>query len=232
MSQLRAPSVQTRPPYPLEAGDKLTRSDFERRYDAMPGLKKAELIEGIVYMGSPVRFVQHGEPHFAVSGWLSYYMAKTPGVRGGDNSTVRLDDDNEPQPDLLLRIEPAAGGKSRIDEDGYLNGPVELAVEIASSSASIDTHIKMNAYRRLGIGEYLVYRVLDQAVNWYRLEDANYVEMLPDTEGVIRSKTFPGLWLSPAELIAGNLAGLFALIDQGVATPEHQLFRGHMAAAS
>ena len=197
----------------------------------MPELKKAELIEGIVYMGSPVRFVQHGQPHMQVSGWLNYYIARTPGVSGGDNSTVRLDDDNEPQPDLLLRIEAAAGGKSRIDDDGYLNGPVELAVEIAASSVSIDTHIKMNAYRKLGIGEYLVYRVLDQAVNWYRLEETNYVELLPDAAGIIKSKTFPGLWLSPAELLSGNLAGLFAVIDQGVATPDHQGFCGRLASA-
>jgi len=231
MSQLRNPIVPTRRPPPLEGGDRLTRAEFERRYDAMPELKKAELIEGIVYMGSPVRFVQHGKPHMEISGWLSYYIAKTPGTSGGDNSTVRLDDDNEPQPDLLLRIEPAAGGKSRIDEDGYLNGPVELAIEVASSSVSIDTHIKMNAYRKQGIGEYLVYRVLDQAVNWYRLEDSKYVEIPPDAAGIIKSGAFPGLWLSPTDLLAGNLAGLFAVVDQGVATPDHQAFCRHLAAA-
>jgi Uma2 family endonuclease len=197
----------------------------------MPELKKAELIDGIVYFGPSVRFEQHGEPHLRMGGWLGCYQAKTCGVSGGSNSTVRLDDDNEPQPDLLLRIDPAAGGKSRIDEDGYLNGPVELAIEIAASSVSIDTHIKMEAYRKMGIGEYLVYRVLDQAVNWYRLEDSKYVEIPPDAAGIIRSQVFPGLWLSPGELLAGNLAGLFAVIDRGVATAEHQAFCRHLAAA-
>lgn len=42
---------------PLENGDKLTRIEFERRYHAMPQLKKAELIEGIVYMASPLQRV-------------------------------------------------------------------------------------------------------------------------------------------------------------------------------
>ena len=41
---------------PLENGDRLTRAEFERRYAAMPRLKKAELIEGIVYVPSPVRY--------------------------------------------------------------------------------------------------------------------------------------------------------------------------------
>jgi Uma2 family endonuclease len=231
MSVLPSHSIGSRRPPPFEPGDRLTQAEFERRYNTMPELKKAELIEGIVYMGSLVRFVQHGEPHLTASGWISYYMAKTPGVRGGDNSTVRLDDDNEPQPDLLLRIDPTSGGKSRIDEDGYLNGPVELAIEIASSSVSIDTHIKKNAYLKLGIAEYLVYRVLDGAVNWFAMQNGQYVEIAPDEKGVIKSGLFPGLWLSPTDLVAGNLAGLFALIDQGVGSPEHQTFCKRLASA-
>ena len=219
----------TRKVPPLQSGDRLTRVEFERRYDAMPGLKKAELIEGIVYMGSPVRFEQHGEPHYVMSGWLTYYQAKTPGLRGGDNSTVRLDDENEPQPDLILRIEPSAGGKPHVDEDGYVNGPVELAIEIAASSVSIDMHIKLNAYRKQGIGEYLVYRVEDQALNWFTLEGGQYTEISPDPNGILKSKTFPGLWLSTNDLLARNLPGMFALLDLGAQSPEHAEFRERLA---
>jgi Uma2 family endonuclease len=143
-----------------------------------------------------------------------------------------LDDENEPQPDLLLRIEPDAGGKSHIDEDGYLNGPVELAVEIAASSVSIDMHIKLNAYRKQGIGEYLVYRVEDQAVNWFALEGGQYVEIAPDALGVLKSKTFPGLWLSAKDLISRDLPGMFALLDQGIQSPEHLAFRKRVAVTS
>ena len=32
---------------PLESGDHLTRHEFERRYQARPDIKKAELIEGV-----------------------------------------------------------------------------------------------------------------------------------------------------------------------------------------
>src|SRR2546421_625978 len=89
---------------PLENGDRLTRAEFERRYEAMPELKKAELIEGVVYVPSPVRHEQHGGPQFALSTWLGHYQAFTPGVRGSDNATVRLDLNNEPQPDEVLFI--------------------------------------------------------------------------------------------------------------------------------
>src|SRR6202035_4701033 len=94
---------------PLQNGDHLTRDEFERRYDAMPGLKKAELIEGVVYMPSPVRAIEHGSPHTAIVTWLGVYWAQTPGTRACTDASVRLDLDNEPQPDGLLMIEHAQG---------------------------------------------------------------------------------------------------------------------------
>jgi Uma2 family endonuclease len=141
---------------PLEAGDHLTRCEFERRYEAMPEMKKAELIEGVVHMPSPVRLQSHAEPHASIMAWLGVYRASTPGVRLADNATVRLDLDNEPQPDALLRLEPAAGGRSRVSEDDYLESAPELVVEIASSSASYDLHEKLRVYRRNGVQEYVV----------------------------------------------------------------------------
>src|SRR2546423_8968046 len=93
----------------LEPGDRLSRDEFERRYEAMPNVKKAELIEGIVYMPSPVNFVWHGEPEADLGGLFAMYRLATLGVRGAHNSTVRLDLDNEPQPDLVLLIDPGIG---------------------------------------------------------------------------------------------------------------------------
>jgi hypothetical protein len=47
---------------PLENGDRLSRYEFERRYQAMPNLRKAELLEGVVYiMASPLRIKSHGK---------------------------------------------------------------------------------------------------------------------------------------------------------------------------
>ncbi len=107
----------------LEPGDCLTRVEFERRYHAMPHLKKAELLEGLVYMPSLVRLQQHGEPHAYLIWWLTSYKIDTPGVITGDNSTVRLDLDNEPQPDALFMIEPGYGGQARLSADGVDNRP-------------------------------------------------------------------------------------------------------------
>ena len=208
----------------LESGDRLTRAEFERRYAAMPALKKAELVEGVVYVPSPVRAETHGEPHSMIVTWLGVYRAATPGVRLADNATVRLDLDNEPQPDALLRIEPAAGGRSRIDEEGYIQGPPELVVEVAASSASIDRHAKLHVYRRNGVGEYVVWQVLDRRLEWFALREGVYDPLPPDARGVIHSVVFPGLRLALPALLDGDLAGVLAEQQAALGSDEHRHF--------
>src|SRR5262245_2190744 len=127
---------------PLEPGDHLSREEFERRYDAMPDLKKAELIQGVVYMPSPTRHRRHGRPHGQMIAWLGVYEAATLGVEASNNATTRLDDENEPQPDAVLLISPERGGQARVSDDDYLEGAPELAAEVAASSVSYDLHSK------------------------------------------------------------------------------------------
>src|SRR5580658_6611036 len=90
---------------PLENGDRLTRAEFERRYNAMPEHVRAELVEGVVVMASPVRHNMHGQQHGDLLTWAGMYRVGTPGVLGGADATVRLDLDNEPQPDVYLLID-------------------------------------------------------------------------------------------------------------------------------
>lgn len=207
----------------LEQGDHLTREEFHRRYEAMPHIKKAELIEGVVHMPSPVNFQKHGKPHFDTIGWLSHYVAMTPGIDGGDNSTLKLDLMNEPQPDAFLIIAPERGGRVRFDDDGYIIGGPELINEIAASSASYDLHSKLEAYRRSNVKEYIVWRVLDKAIDWFVLEGNQYSRLLCEA-GLYRSRVFPGLWLDMQALIDGNLLKVFEAVEQGVATDEHRQF--------
>jgi Uma2 family endonuclease len=209
---------------PLEPGDRLTRDEFERRYEAMPHLKKAELIEGVVYMPSPVRMYRHGTPQGHVITWLGVYRAATLGTEIGDNTTARLDLDNEPQPDALLLIEPAAGGQVKITGDDYIEGSPELVAEIASSSVSFDLHTKFNVYRRCGVKEYIVWRVRDRAIDWFVLAASAYERLALDADGIFRSRTFPGLWLDPQAMLSGDLARVLAVVQSGVASPEHGQF--------
>ncbi|MBE9215346.1 Uma2 family endonuclease [Plectonema cf. radiosum LEGE 06105] len=209
---------------PLENGDRLTRYEFEYRYQAMTQLKKAELIEGVVYVASPVRATKHGRPHAAIIGWLTVYKAATPGVDVQDNATVRLDADNEPQPDALLRIEPEVGGNSRITEDDYIQGSPELVAEIAASSASYDLNDKLNAYRRNGVKEYIVWQMYENRLDWFILKEGRYISLEADKFGIIRSEVFPGLWLAVNALRESNLTEVLTVLQQGLQTDEHQKF--------
>ena len=206
----------------LENGDKLTCTEFERRYQAMPNHQKAELIAGIVYMASPLRVQAHGEPHSDIITWLGVYKAVTPGVMSADNTTVRLDAENEPQPDALLRIK--IGGQSYISEDDYIEGAPELIVEIAASTVSYDLHQKLQVYLLHQVQEYLVWRVYDRQFDWFRLINGEYIQLESDSEGIIRSQVFPGLWLDKTALLAGNLAKVLTILQQGLLSPEHQDF--------
>ncbi|MGF1496768.1 MAG: Uma2 family endonuclease [Elainellaceae cyanobacterium] len=207
---------------PLESGDRLTRREFERRYAAMPHIKKAELIEGVVYVASPLRARAHGKPHGDIMGWLWTYKTATPGIELYDNPTVRMDADNEPQPDAVLRFEQ--GGSSAISDDDYIEGAPELIIEIAASSASYDLHDKLRVYRRNCVREYLVWRTYSQQIDWFQLMDNQYVPNLPNAEGITQSLIFPGLWLPNAALIAGNLVEVLRVVQQGIASPDHQAF--------
>lgn len=208
----------------LENGDRLTRAEFERRYESRPDLKKAELIEGVVYMPSPTRSGSHARPHASLVGWLFAYVASTPGVQLNDNPTIRLDLDNEPQPDVALLIDPAAGGQARVSEDDYIEGAPELVAEIAASSASYDLHDKLHAYRRNGVREYLVWRTLDRGFDWFELVDGVYRLGLPDASGVVNSAVFPGLRLAVDALLRGDLPAVVEAQQAALGEPAHAAF--------
>lgn len=209
---------------PLESGDRLSRTEFERRYNARPDLKKAELIEGVVYVASPVRIQQHAQPHQWVSTWVGVYSAATPGVFAADNGTYRMDVDNEPQPDISVWLDKKLGGGAYVSADDYLEGTPELLIEVAASTVAYDLYEKKHAYRRNGILEYLVLQVYEQVTTWYSWHKGEYREIQPDAQGVLQSVLFPGLWLDTAKFWAGDLAGVLMILQTGIGSTEHGTF--------
>ena len=219
---MQRPQTNTTPQIlPLENGDRLSRHEFERRYTESLDIKKAELIEGVVYVASPLRFQRHAEPHSNLIGWLWNYRIHTPGIKLGIEPTIRLDQDNEPQPDGVLLIDESLGGKSRITDDDYIEGAPELVAEIADSSAAYDLYDKKKAYKRNGIQEYIVWQSLENKLDWFGLHDSEYILLQPDVEGIIKSQVMPGLWLSVTALLAGDMVKVLEVLQTGLNSPEH-----------
>lgn len=202
------PAVQTRrDALPLESGAHLSAQEFMERYEASEPDLKAELIDGVVYVASPLS-IEHGDPHADLATWLGTYRAAHPEVRVSDNSTIRLGPKDVPQPDLHLRYVDSR--RNRL-HGKYLEGPPELVAEVAVSSASIDLHEKLDVYRRHGVQEYIVWRVFDHATDWFALVDAEYRRLEPDERGIVWSRVCPGLGLDVTAMLRGDLAGVLAI---------------------
>jgi Uma2 family endonuclease len=212
----------------LESGDQMTQPEFHRVYEKMPQGFKAELVGGVVFVPSPLR-ISHGENDNDLGTLLGVYKSETPGVQASHNTTVILSKKDEPQPDQFLRIRPEYGGQSRTTSDDYVEGPPELHVEIAASSKSLDLHGKRERYAATGVKEYLVLNLEDQKLHWFDL--TTDTELQPDADGIYRIRTFPGLWIDGAALIAGDLKRLLAVLEEGLASPEHAAFVAKLAAA-
>jgi Uma2 family endonuclease len=201
---------------PLESGDNLSAAEFLRRFQAEPHIKKAELVRGIVFMASPVHALAHARPDSLLQLWLGTYAAKTPDLSVFANPTVELDDENVVQPDALLRLDLAQGGRCRVTEEDYLAGTPELVIEVAATSASLDAHDKKAVYRRFGVREYLLWRTWDEAFDWFVLENGSYQNLQPDGSGVLRSPHFAGLWLNLSALLKQDAAQVLTTLEEGL----------------
>jgi hypothetical protein len=226
----RRPAAPDRQIPPLAAGQHLGQAEFLRRYEATSPDFKAELIGGVVHVPSPVG-PQHGVSTADIIGWLVNYRARTPGTQVLDNATTAMDELGVPQPDAQLRILPERGGQTR-DTGKYISGAPELVAEVAKSSRAIDLGSKRADYERAGVQEYVVVAIKPGEVHWHVRRGRKLARVRPGRDGLYRSKVFPGLWLDPAALLRGDIAGVLAALDRGLATPEHADFVACLAAVA
>lgn len=191
---------------PLEAGMRLSREEFHALYLAHPEVRKAELIDGVVYVPSPVSKF-HAPQHALMAAWLVAYSLTDASLQCADNGTLFLTGDNEIQPDCALWRD---GVSARYGDDGYLYGPPELVAEITASSRQYDLGVKKELYRRSRVQEYVVWRTIDGAIDWWRLERGEYVPIPVGEDGVSESVVFPGLRLDIPRLLSGDKSRLLA----------------------
>jgi Uma2 family endonuclease len=214
-------------PSTLVEGLRLDQPTFHALYEAMPPGTRAELIDGVVYMPSPVG-LKHGEAQVPVLVWLSYYAEQAPGLQVMDNASTILGWKSEPQPDGLLRILPEWGGRSW-DEGGFVHGAPELVAEVSKATRYVDLGPKKADYERAGVQEYVVRAIDPDEVFWFGQEQGELVQRPIGDDGLYRSTVFPGLWLDPVALLRGDTRRLRAVVDLGCATPEQAAFVAGLA---
>jgi Uma2 family endonuclease len=205
----------------LVNGERMRQAEFHRKYQAYPDDTKFELIAGTVYLTSPLKWF-HGSYHFSLAWLFGSYVAETPGVQGLDNATTILNDENEPQPDLSLRILSELGGHTTVTKDAYVHGPPELVAEVAHSTRALDLHQKKDVYRRTGVVEYVVLAVEERSVTWFDFRARRLLS--PDANGTCKSRVFPGLWLSIPALLNQDQKAMGATLREGLQSREHAAF--------
>jgi Uma2 family endonuclease len=223
-------SVQTTPA--LVTGDRMSLEEFLCLWEELPDLKNAELIDGVVYVPSPLR-LDHTDRDSRIIWWLKQYEDATPGCHSGNNVTWFMLG-SAPQPDAFLRILPEHGGQSlkeKRKEKHYATGAPELAVEICLTSTEIDFGAKLRLYQRAGVREYITIEDFHNRLVWRLLENGVYVDQPVPADGIYRSHIFPGLWLDIAAFWADDGPKMLAALNTGLATPDHQRFVERLAAA-
>jgi Uma2 family endonuclease len=216
-----------RQPIPeIHNGDRMSQPEFHRLYEQMPEDFRAELIGGIVHVPSPLRR-PHSSAHGYLGALLVAYEGHTPGVEAGNNATIILGEEGEPQPDLYLRILTECGGQSEVTADDYVQGAPEFLAEIAHSSQAVDLNAKKGDYARYGVLEYLVLSLKERRLHWFDLRAGK--ERKAGRDGIYRIHTFPGLWIDGPALLGKDYQKMMTTLDQGLATPEHAAFAMRLA---
>jgi len=212
-------------PATLTTGEQMDRTEFLCRWEAVPELKCAELIEGVVFVAPPVSR-DHGRTDSTIILWLGHYAIATPGCEVGNNATWWMLD-SAPQPDVHLRILPESGGQSS-DGPRYCEGAPELAVEVSLTSTEVDFGPKLWLYQRAGVREYITIELFSKRIVWRVLRNNAYYELLPDADGVMRSIVFPGLWLDVEAFWQNDGSRMMATLEAGLATSEHKEFASRL----
>ncbi len=208
-----------RDPIELHNGDRMSQKEFHSAYELMPEGYRAELLAGVVFEPSPLGY-SHGKSHLRLGFLFESYVIATPGVEAADNATVILSDEDEVQPDLILRVARNRGGQSHAAK--YISGAPELVAEVAHSSRAIDLHLKKQRYAEAGVLEYIVLVLQPEKLYWFDLKNA--AEYLADTSGVFRSVVFPGLWIHSQGLLELDHELTSSALCDGVRSAEHQQF--------
>lgn len=186
----------------------MSPAEFDRIYEHLHDVR-AELIDGVVYVASPVIIRGHGREHLLLATLIGTYLARHSGTEAFLDGSYIAPGGARVQPDVCLFH---TDGGAFVNDAGYLQGVPEFIAEIANTSADYDLGRKMRLYEGAGVGEYVVWRTADQSIDCFRLVNGSYTRE-PFSHGVYSSAAFPGLHINVAALLTGDIAEALAALD-------------------
>ncbi len=68
--------------------------------------------------------------------------------------------------------------------------------------------------------EYVGVLLEERRVEWRVRKEGQFILVPPDSPGIHRSEMFPGLWLDEAAFWAKDIAGVLAILEQGMRSKE------------
>ena len=212
----------------LYNGQNLDQPEFHELYLLTPKNFRAELIEGVVHVASPLGY-SHGTFDSTFNWFLKNYTYETPGLSVMSGGTTKLNLKNEYQPDLAMLVKPGLGGQVILDAKGYVVGCPDLVVEVSASTLATDLKQKKQVYESTGAREYIVIDTRHRAIFWFRRRRGKFADLYPDPGGVYRSVEFPGLWLDAPAFFREDDRQMTAVLREGLATPEYAAFAAGLA---
>jgi len=157
---------------------------------------RSELIDGLIYMmSSPSR--RHQAISGNIFGQLFNHLSGKKCKAFFSPFAVRLEDDTEVQPDLVVICDP-----KKLTPSGCTGAP-DLVIEILSPSTSRhDRYTKFMLYMKAGVPEYWIVDPEDNAVTICRLTETGYLTTVHTDTDTATVNALPGFEM--------NLSAVFA----------------------
>jgi Uma2 family endonuclease len=153
-------TIEAMATYPIRTR-RWTRKEYDRLVDIgfLHEDEPIELIGGQMIVAEP-----KGSPHATAVGLTAEALrvAFGPGWAVRQQDPVALDDESEPEPDVIV-----VPGRLRDYRHAHPSSPA-LIVEVAESSLSFDRRYKGSVYARAGIADYWIVNLRRRVLEVYR----------------------------------------------------------------
>ena len=206
----RLPRSEPRPAAPRpDAVVSREWTPYDRYVALFPEGMKGDLINGEAVIDMSITVVHEQIVGFLIQLLGLFVQDRNLGIVLGSRTTMKVDDENGYEPDVLF---------IRADRLGILDvkdakQAVDVAVEVISpTSGKRDRETKFEGYQRIGVPEYWLIDPIRRSATFFRLDAEGRYRAVPLADGVFESETVPGFRLDPEALFADPMPPVLPLL--------------------